>query len=356
MSTEDKAAAPKHPLARFWAVGMGGLAAVTALAGALQNLPKLVLDSKDLWIGEFAWDFALAAIVLGYVPFLLSHTRVRIGASIAQLVRFGRTREVVVLTILMTLVLFLGIPVLTAVRESYAIRYHSSMMDWPFLKAKIALQQRDYKVVRKELALLGKQLYYPRFQESSDTASIEGTLPAKQRKRMLAECQLRARDAQEVLRRLEVQLSRDGISFEELMLLQRAANLDPESPGIGALAARAKAKVEGAITAYVAGVRSLQSGDTAVAASELQRAEQTCRGMLHQTQLAMFARRTDKAPQNAEEASVLKFYLETPIADIERGLRTHPAVSFFLQTPSKPNRIVARQLFSRAVSDRSDTW
>jgi len=208
---------PERLMVRLGALIMAGLAFIAALAKALEGLPKFLIETCYLWIGHFLWDCVIVCLVFGMIPWIGSIYGIKFWASVWRIVRFGKAWEVALIVTTLQLNAVLMVPVWAQLKSFYGARYDSAHMDWHFVYAKDAMQAQQYDRACSELKLVGTSLYYHGF-----TNNEQDQIPT-----MLAECKKRSTDAKELLARFANCLKAGGLTFEDVLLTQRAAVLDP---------------------------------------------------------------------------------------------------------------------------------
>jgi len=333
----ERLESPKPPIARVWAVITGALAFLAVLAKALESLPKLFLTSRDLWMAHFMWDCLMGALLLGLVPLLLIEWRINLPTSIWRVIRFGAAWQAAVVATLCLAMAFLSFPIWREVRPFYRVRYDQTQIDWHLVAAKAAMLGRNYSLALREFKLSDKE------QQANFENDIE-------------ECNRRINDAQTLIARFTREsAAASSVNMEHLLMLQRAANLDPYAAGLAAAILKAQAIINKGLESYLQGVRFVKNRHLDQARTAFAATGNLFRGIFPSDELMAII---NEATTNlsADQNSLLELYLHTPDAALERLIRSHPTFVFFSQQVAIGKRVPLPQLFKDPPNSRSDLY
>jgi hypothetical protein len=343
--TSNRSEKSGHPIARIWAVITGSLAFIAALSKALDAVPRVFLERRYLWIGHFLPDFLVISIIFGLLPWFLAERHITITGSIAHLVRTQKGFQRYAILALVFVVLALLQPLWGAAKLFYDARYQSAQMDWHFIEAKVAMRSRRYDQARRQLVLQGHHLYFDEFGKS-----FEAYIPV-----MRAEMDHRTGDAVKLIERFSERVQSGPLVFDELLLVERAAALDPTAPGLREAFTRARDIVGTTLSAYLNGVEMLQQKQFGRAQQDFGEVRRKCKNILHAEVLSRFASNPDGTFDQAESPTI-QYYIHTTRSEIERMIREQPEIAFLLQDIGHAEAIRVPQFFLNKPGDRSDRY
>jgi hypothetical protein len=298
--------------ALFWTFVMSFLAFVAALGKAFEALPKIVLGEPYLWLAEFLPELVVLLVLGAVAPVVTRHAHMDWRGTLGQ-AWTHRKVECAILGALVVAGLGLSGFLFGPVRDLYRIRYQRTSENWPAVRALELVRVRDYEAAQREVRKA------PRKGDVGETLAM-----------VEKDIERRLKDAETLVDRFREHKRAERVpTFEEVLMVGRAARLAPRAAHVKEAQTEARKIVEGTLTRYLAGIERLKRGDPAGAAEELGKSRTTCRGFLHQDLLIRHTQNRDLQSHSPEERGLLSYYLNTPRDKLRADLLAYPPIQLF---------------------------
>jgi hypothetical protein len=321
-------------LKKRWVVVGAAIAAFGGLFSILDILPKLVGGYDYAWTLSFIPDVLLVIGLALLAATACTRWGPRLLTSSVSLFRAGPWWKSASLVVLFITLVGAGATSVGDWKRFYRLRVFSAKFDWNYLKAKSALVRGDFsgaveffKGMRSKDAYLSKDMSSRRRAEQVDTLQ-------------------RLADVQSYLARYRRAVAKGGVSMADLLMVQRAARLSPDSKDVLSATLDAQRRLTVAIETYFVGVNALQKGEFAMAQSALQESlQKSSISFFDQELLVRYCADRDLQHFSSSELELIKGYLNIPVDRLRYVLKdAHPWVSSLLAMPSSPMVEGSKQL------------
>ena len=301
----------KAAFSKWWAALMSFLAFVAALSRAIEALQKVFPGDKRQLITEFLPDLAIVLLLLALIPLIFQKNGIDWWDSVKRIGKKSKFKLTLLILLTLSMIALVGF-LWSPIQYFYVVRYQRTLMDWHAIQAIDQLRVKNYESALKELRGVSEweyQISVPEIEED-----IKGRL----------------KDADTLVRRFnEHKKSGRAPSFEEILMIGRAARLASRSPNVSAAIRDGRAILEKALAEYQKAIYFLQNNDFTSATVSLKQSQATCRGLLDQELLIRYITKPDLTKFNDDERDKISYYLKTLPSDLEDNLLNYPPFAIF---------------------------
>ncbi len=308
----------KNRIVRYcaiWTAVFGALTAAAKFATELPNLP--LLSQKHRWVAYFLPDLALLLLFAGVAAISLYGAR----HQFLHVLRTGRRLEAAVVVTLGAAVAILVIPIGVRVWRLERARVLSAKFDWHYYRGRQAIRQGEaYKALR-EFKLQGEGFTYlgVPFQDGFH--------------REFLDIQARVREADGHAARFEEAERTGGVSFADVLRVQRAVVLCADCPRVLAVCEKAKSRLQTAVQEYWSGVTALREKQWAEAARRFAASEKICSHLLDAGLLRDYARVRTDGGMEAADRLLLAHYMSASLEELQDEIHNHPLIAAMRALP-----------------------
>jgi|CZKX01.1.fsa_nt_gi hypothetical protein len=310
-----------------WAIIGGAITGIGALFSVLDILPKLVSSYENAWTLNFIPDVLLVMGLTLLAAVAYAQFGRELAASYADILGGGTRWQRASLVLLSLAMLGLVATSLGDWKKYYRQRVSSAKFDWSYVQARSALKRGDF--VRAAAF----------FKSDHGKQKFLSTALKKKRDREEEDTLQRLADVDKYLKRYSQAATRVPISLPDLLLVQRAARLYPDSPDVLSATADAQQRLRAAMEPWFAGIGALQHGDTSLARLSFHESlEKGGISLFDQELLLRYCGQQDLRYFSSAEVEVLDGYLKIPVQRLRFLLRdAHPWIQALLALPSAPS-------------------
>jgi hypothetical protein len=229
--------------------------------------------------------------------------------------------EASIVVALCAVIVILPVPIGVRVWRLDRARILSAKFDWHYYRGRQAVKQGKAYLALREFQLQGEALTYlgVPFQNGF--------------KREFLEVRARVREADELAARFEEAERTGGVSFDDILRVQRAVALCADCPRALAVCERAKSRLESAVRGYWNGVTALRENQWAEAARRFVASEKTCSHLLDADMLRDYAQaRTDDGMEAANRL-LLAHYMSASLEELQDEIQNHPLIAAVRSLP-----------------------
>jgi hypothetical protein len=309
-----------------WAIIGGTITGIGAVFSVLDILPKLVSSFENAWTLNFIPDVLLVMGLTLLAGVAYAQFGRGIASSYADVLRCGSWWQRASLVLLSLVVLGLVATSYGDWKKYYRQRVSSAKFDWGYVRARSALKRGEFITAA---ALL---------KSDRGTQKFLSTALKKKRDQEEADTLQRLVDVSKYLKRYRQAAAVAPISLPDLLLLQRAARLYPDSTDVLSTTGDAQRRLQAAVGFWLVGVGALQDGNVSLAGERFRRShEKGGVSLFDQELLLRYCSQPDLRHFSAAEAEVLNGYLHIPVQRLRFLLiDTHPWVRALVALPSAP--------------------